>query len=343
MNAPKAQYEILYNGTNITGSILPFVINFSYTDKSKGEADEIELQLEDTDKLWQNEWYPTKGDTLQANIFVLGQELNCGVFTVDEIVSEGTKDGGDVISIKGIAAGINKKIRTRNSYAHENKTLREIANTIAAKHGLSVQGRIIDVRIARETQYNETDLHFLHRIADEYGYTFSIRDKLLIFTNIFEIETKTEALTIKRAEMISRSITDKTSKTYKAVKISHHNPKQRKVITHEQRESEPAYKDAKSDTLVIHLRAENSQQAEIKSKVALYRANSLQQSGNVSIPGNILALAGNNCEVTGCGVFSGKYHISQSTHNVSKDSSYITDLELKRTGLIETKKHKDDE
>lgn len=340
MVLPKATYEVIYNGTNITAAILPCVISFTYTDKAKSEADEIELTLEDSDRLWQNEWYPTKGDTIVAKIFLLGQVLNCGIFTVDEIAGTGSRDVGDTISIKGIAAGINKKIRTKTSFAHENKTLGEIANTVASKHGFTVQGNIDDVRIARETQYRESDLSFLNRLAGEYGYAFSIRDKQIIFTNIFELENKKEALTIHRAEMLSWSITDKISKTYKAVRVMYHNPKQKKLIQHEQQETIPAYEDVKADTLEIRVRADNKQQAEKKGRSALYRANSLQQNGNVQIPGNLFALAGNNCELVEIGMFSGKYYIEQSTHRVSKDSDYTTDLDVKRIGLVEAKKRK---
>lgn len=337
MKAPIVTYEIIYQGTNITGNILPYLISFTYTDKAKGEADELELTLEDSDKLWQNDWYPTKGDKISAKIFDLGKVLDCGTFTVDEITSDISTDG-DIITIKGLAAGINNKIRTKNSYAHENKTLREIANTIASKHGLTLQGTIDNVRIARETQYRETDLSFLARIAAEYGYTFSIRNTDLIFTSVFELESKNEALTIHRNEIISSSITDKTSKSFKAVKLSYHNPQQKKVISFEQQETEPSYTGAKVDTLEIKLRAENKQQAEIKAKVALYNMNSLQQEGNVEIPGNILALAGNNCTLLERGMFSGKYYINQSTHTVDKDGGYTTSIDIKRTGLIEQQK-----
>jgi phage protein D len=339
MIVPKAAYEIIYNGTNITGNILPYTISFSYTDKSKGEADEIELLLEDSDKLWQNEWYPTKGDKVSAKIFYMGNTLDCGTFVVDEITGSGSAEG-DLIAIKGIAAGINKKIRTKLSSAHENKTLREIANTIAAKHGFTVHGKIADVRLGRETQYKETDLQFLNRLANEYGYTFSVRDSKLTFTNIFDIENKENALTILRNEMISWSIGDKTSKTYAAVKISYHNAKQRKVITHTQTEKEKSYQLSKVDTLEIRVRAENEQQAEVKSKVALYRANSLQQEGTIEMPGNILAVAGNNCEIQGIGVFSGKFYLESSTHQVTRDGGYVSSLAVKRVGLIEKKKQK---
>lgn len=340
MNVPKAQYEIIYNGKNITGSIMPFVRSVTYTDKTKAEADEIEIEVEDTQGLWANEWYPQKGDTIAARITLLSQVLECGTFTIDEITGSGSIEG-NVMSIKGIAAGINKKIRTKNCYAHENKKLREIVNTIAAKHGLTVVGKISDVRIGRETQYNETDLHFLQRLAASFGYTFSVRDKSLVFTDVFELEDKAEALNIKRTEMISWNITDKTADTYKNVHVSYHNPRDKKTITNTQKEGKAANETVKDDTLVIKKRVENEQQAEIKGKVALYLANTLQQSGTVEMPGNILALAGNNCTLEGIGFFSGKYHIVTSTHTVIPDSGYTTSLEVKRLGVIAKEKQKD--
>lgn len=90
------------------------------------------------------------------------------------------------------------------------------------------------------------------------------------------------------------------------------------------------------------VQADNKQQAELKAKAALYKVNSLQQEGTVEISGNILATAGNNCELAGLGVFSGLYYINRSTHSISKDGGYATSLEIKRVGLIEKKKQKAD-
>lgn len=340
MNAPKVKYEIVYNGKNITGDILPHVISFTYTDKSHGEADEIQIVLEDKDHLWKNGWYSSKGDTVTARIFHPTQgTLECGTFTVDEISGDGS-ESGDTYTIKALAAGINKKLRTKSSYAHENKTLREIANHIAGKHGLTVEGKIADVRISRKTQYHESDLKFLRELAGEYGYTFSIRDTKLIFTSVFELEKKDAALTIHRTEMFSWSINDKASNTYKTATLSYHNPKQKKTITHTTQESEQAYQGAKVDTLHIKTKVENQQQAELKSRVALYRANSLQQEGTVNMPGNIYAIAGNNATLEGIGMFSGLYYLDSTTHKVDSSEAYTTDISVKRVGLVDKAKQK---
>lgn len=88
----------------------------------------------------------------------------------------------------------------------------------------------------------------------------------------------------------------------------------------------------------IKVRAENKQQAEILGKVALYKANSLKQEGNVELPGNVFALAGNNCTLEGIGWFSGKFYIQTSTHSVDSDGGYSTGIEVKRIGMIDPNK-----
>lgn len=339
MLVPRATYEVVYNGKNITDDILPFVIAFTYTDKCKGEADELELQMEDSAGLWRLDWYPVKGDTITARIFKGGQVLECGTFEVDEIEGSGSMEG-DTFSIRALAAGIKKNFRTKNSFAHENKTLREIVNTVAAKHGLTIVGTIDDIRIGRKTQTHQSDLAFLQALSLEFGYTFSIRNNSLVFESIFELENRTAALTISRNEIGSYSIKDKTSNTYKSASISFHNAKEKKLITHEVAESNEAFSTAKSDTLKIQLRAENKQQAERMAKAALYRANSLQQEGSLEMEGNVFALAGNTCELVHVGMFSGKYFINQSAHSVSKDGGYTTSVDVKRVGLVQKQKQK---
>lgn len=337
MVVDKPSYEILYNGKNITGDILPYCLSFTYTDKSEGESDEIELQLEDSRFLWRLDWYPVKGDKITARIFKRGNTLECGTFVIDEIQIAGSR-GGDTVSMRALAAGTNKKLRTKTSSAHENKTLKEIANTIAQKYGLTVQGAIADVRLNRFHTFRETDLSALKRLSNEFGYTFAIRDTKMIFTNIFELENKQSALTISRKEITSFSITDKTAHTFKAANVVYHDPRKKKVTKNTQAEKNDTYKTVKPDTLEVRVKAENAQQAELKAKVSLYHANSLQQEGSIDMPGNVLALAGNNCELVGFGVCSGKFYIKTSTHAVSRDGGYTTSLEIKRVGLVDKSK-----
>ncbi|WP_153799079.1 phage late control D family protein [Foetidibacter luteolus] len=333
MQVPKTTYEVLYNGKNITGDILPYVLSINYTDRATGEADELEIVLEDSAKLWQLDYYPTHGDTVSVQFFDLGRTLNCGAFTIDEVTASFSLDG-DIVTIKALAAGIHKDLRTVKFYAHEKKTLREIANTIASRHGLTVEGNIPDVRIERKTQYQKTDLHFLQELAHDYGYTFSVRENKLTFTNMLELESKETSLIINRNEVTRVEVTDKTAQTYRTADIKYHHPRKKSTIVFTKPENETAFKSAKADTLVMRKRIENKQQAEIMATVALYRANSLKQEGTVEMPGNVFVLAGNSVQLTGFGMASGKYYITESTHSVSRDGGYASAAQIKRVGLI---------
>jgi len=335
-----ASVKILYNGKNISADISEHLLSLTYTDKTHGESDELEIELEDASKLWQFDWYPEKGAKITASIYDgHGKILECGTFQLDEIEQRGGIDG-DFITFKCIAAGITQKVRTKNNSVHNQKTLREIANTIAARHGLTIAGNIENVTIGYMAQVKETDLHFLKRIAFEYGHVFSLRDNKIIFTNLFELESRGGVATISREDIVSYSITDKTADTYKSTRLKYHDPAQRKLVEWQQQEQNEAYSDVKGDSLELTGRAENVGQAQLKSKAALHNKNSRQQSGNISMPGHVLMMAGNNIELAGLGKLSGLYHIESSTHVVTRSGAYTTEGEIKRVGKISTSKQK---
>jgi phage protein D len=327
-------FKVEYAGKNITSDISSNLIGVTYTDHAEGESDEIEITVEDSEGLWRGDWYPTKGEKMKLDIGYDNQLMPCGTFEVDEIELSGAPD---TIAIRGLAAPIKGTLRTKKSSAHENKTLKEIANTIAGKNGLTVTGEIEDVRFTRVTQNRETDLGFLKRISYDYGHVFSVRDKQLIFTTIYKLEEGNPVATIDRSQIASYSLRDKTAKSFAKAEVKYSNPADKKVV--EANENETDSKSiTKGDTLFMTTKAENKQQAEQKAKAALHRSNSRQQEGSISIEGNPLLVAGNNFELTGMGQLSGKYHIMRSRHRIDRSGGYTTDIEIKRVGYVEVKK-----
>jgi len=333
----KPSFRVVYASKDITRDISKNLISLTYTDAEEDETDEIQLEIEDTDGLWRDAWYPTKGDTMELAIGYDGNLLNCGKFAIDEIELRGVPD---TVTIRGLAAGINSPLRTKKSTAHESQTLRQIAEKIAAANGLSVQGDILNVQIERVTQDRETDLAFLARVAKEYGHLFSIRDKSLIFTSIYAIEKGQPVVTLDRMDLLSYRFTDKTVKTYKEAKVSYREPKTNSVITATVKAGDTledgsgtvggANDLTASDTLAIRTKAENEQQARLKAQSALHRANTDGQEGSLSVYGEPLLVAGNNFMLTGLGKLSGKCHITKSTHRFNRSSGYVTDIDYKR-------------
>lgn len=330
----RAIFKVEYAGKDITSSVSNQVLSVTYTDHSEGESDEVQLHIEDSEGLWRSSWYPKKGEKISLSIGYDDMQVPCGTFEVDEIELAGPPD---TITIRALAAPIKGKLRTKNSTAHENKTLKQIAQTIAGNNGLTLQGEIEDVRFNRVTQNRETDLGFLKRISYEYGHVFSVRDAKLIFTTIFKLEEAGPVQIVDRSDITSYSIKDKTAESYKNAKVKYHNPEDKKVVDASQDEADSKAL-TKGDTLYMTTKAENKQQAEKKAKAALHRANSKQQEGTITLEGAPLLLAGNNFELTGMGELSGKYHIMTSNHKIDRSGGYTTDLDIKRVGYVEVKK-----
>ncbi len=457
--------KIFYNGRNISQEMSQYLISVRYTDKVIGESDEIEIQLEDTDGRWMDGWYPVKGDRIKLQYGFDDTILDCGEFEVDEISLSGPPD---TVSIRAVAAWVTTPMRTRDSKAHENKTLREIVQYVASKNGLtlddgfrvnkvntvvtlknesssvlSIAGvlerlnssnllisekntlinsivqlklnadkstskgfpnighsiyftisvfekvykqqssissgllaeyldavkklkeiaakmasadlvnttttttarKLYTIRIARSTQDREPDLAYLKRLADQFGFAFSIRGTKLIFTSIYELEDGLPVKEIDKTEMSQYSITDKTSETFSSAVVKYQNSKTKSLVTYEVKtasdSSDVAFsKVVKKDVLYVKDRAENKEQAELMAKSALHKKNSLQQVLSFTIYGDPLLVAGNNIIVSGFGQVSGRYHIMSSTHTIDKSNGYSTECECKRVGYVQKVKQK---
>lgn len=372
MNPRRPYFKLLYNGKDITEDISRYlisakVVDKAITDSKKNESDELDIVLEDTDQVWIDDWMPSKGDLLNVELGYTDNFLSFGDFEIDEITYDGPPSR---ISIKAMAAGISRQIRTKRSTAHEGKSLKEIANKIAEAHGLTVEGEISDIRIERKTQDRETDLAFLARIADEYGYMYSIRGTKIIFTAVYDIHKADNVGEIDLTEMISWSVKDSAASTASSATVSYHDPNTNSLVDFTMEAGgefnfgvvEPknvqeaiqqttvandvtknvvlgaVYKSVvektglKPDQIQLRTRAENVQQAEAKAKSALHKANSRQVTISVKVPGNPRFMAGANVEITGLRKLSGKYNIEKVEHSFSTNGGYENDIDGKKVG-----------
>jgi phage protein D len=329
------RFKVVYEGKDITKDITKNMVQVSYTDNASEQSDEISFTVEDTKGLWRGSWYPAKGDKVSLSIGYGNELLECGTFTVDEIEISGPPD---TVTIRALAAAISSPLRTKNSKAHEKQSLRQIANGIAGKYGYTIvatdgSSSLLDnIRIDRVTQNRETDLAFLSRVGGEYGIIFSVRDKKLVFSSIYDIENGQPVLEIDRTDMIRYSFKDKSTKSYKKARVRHKHVSSNENIEFIYDGDEQEQKES-GDTLEVHARAENTQQAEAKAKAKLHHANSSGKEANFSVPGNPLLVAGNNVTVTGLGNLSGKFHIKRSTHSIST-SGYTTDCEIYKPSSV---------
>ena len=112
----RASVEISIQGKDVSMDLWPHLLSLSYVDKADDELDDLQLTLEDREGLWQGDWLPKHGDiisvTIVANDFRAPgeEELDCGEFEVDELTLETSRDGGDVVTIKGVPAAVKSSL-----------------------------------------------------------------------------------------------------------------------------------------------------------------------------------------------------------------------------------------
>lgn len=324
VGVPAPRWRLTYSGKDISDALAPDAISISYTDFLEGQSDELEVSLQDRDGKWRAAWYPTKGDRLTLDIGYAHRPLMpCGTFEIDEVEQSGPPD---VIRLRALAAGITGPLRTKNSRAFEGVGLREIAEKIAAEHGLAVVGQVGGPPFERVSQHDETDVAFLKRLASEHGHVFSVRGANLVFHELLDLRRAAPARTIGRGDMVRYRFANRTHKVYRACKAIYHDPATKEVIEH-------MVEDAAfpgGDVLKLTGRCETATQAETKARSALERANQGERKGSLVVPGEPSMVAGLVIAVAGLGVMDGRYLIETSRHAIDRRGGYTTELEVTR-------------
>lgn len=263
---------LTYQGVNITADISSMVLSISYVDELGGRSGELEIALEDREKRWQGAWFPQQGDAVSLLIGYNGELLlPCGDFQVDDLEVEGPPD---VFHLRCLPAWITPSLRTRNSCGYENQSLLQIAATIAARHAMTVIGAPNQTELSylRITQRQETDLEFLHRVAIEHDYDFTVRGDLLVFYARASLEAQPVGLTLYRNDVERFSFVAKTHRIYKQAQAAYFDPYAKQLYTQTAQADPPV---ATGDTLKLVARCENGQQALERASAALHEVNRL--------------------------------------------------------------------
>lgn len=328
-DVPHPAWRLLYVGqqrADLTSDISPAVLSITYHDKAEGEASEIEVELEDRLHRWQGPAFPRRGDTLQLDIGYAGALVPCGQFEIDEVELEGPPD---VVHIKAISAGIMPDMRTHASRAYHGRTILQIAEEVAKRHGLTVVGAPAEpeVTLERVTQRHETDLAFLRRLANLYGYSFTLRGRQLVFEAREHLERTAPTLTITRQPTTRFRFRARTGRVFRSAAVSYHDARSKKLHAHR----ETASGDVPcGDTISVPQRCESGTDAKAKAKAALHGHNRHERTASLSLVGDAKVAARVNVRLTGWGQFDGMYHVDSSSHRLTRGGGYETTAELRQ-------------
>ncbi|AMO55613.1 contractile injection system protein, VgrG/Pvc8 family [Endozoicomonas montiporae] len=312
---------------DITNAIKDRLISLSVTDESGIQSDTLEIKLDDRDRSVR---LPRTGAELFLHLGYRNDKLSpMGLFIVDELNMEGPPD---TLTIRARAADFRQSLKSQNTRSWENVTLDDLTRTIAGNHQLEpvIAETLKDKTIAHIDQTEESDLHFLTRLARQYDAVSTIKEGRLLFVpkgqgrtasgkDLPAISLTPEQLTRYRFTMTDRG-------KYTAVIAHWHNSAtaQRVPVRVGEPDTKPVYT----------LRGQHPDE-EAAKVAARSKLDSLQrgtQTASLTLPGNPSLRVEGKLTLTGFrnGV-DGEWVINQVTHKLGR-SGFVTSIRAESVG-----------
>lgn len=344
MEARRISVIIKYNNKDISVDISKYLKSISYTDNLSGEADDLQITLEDKAGLWQSTWIPEKGALLDVmlqqkywqTLSELPQSLRLGLFEIDEITSSGYPSE---VQIKAVSVPDNNTLRgTERSRSWEKAKLQVIANDIASAAGMSLfwdteENPVLD----RAEQTEQSDLSFLYAICKDKGLALKISDKKIIIFDEAKYEAEKAKITIVKPGTVYKkesgmkylfvgtgySLRTKIRDIYAACRVSYQQGSSKSNI-------EATYTAAgkKGKTLQVNEQVESVAEALNLAKKRLREKNKDEVTGSLNMLGNFVLLSGVTVNLLGFGAFDDKYLITRASHDIG--SGYTTNIDVRR-------------
>ena len=299
MEARRILTIIKYNNKDISADISKYLKSISYTDNLSGEADDLQITLEDKSGLWQSTWMPEKGALLDAmlqqkywqTLSALPQSLRLGLFEIDEITSSGYPSE---VQIKAVSVPDNNTLRgTERSRSWEKAKLQVIANDIASDAGMSLfwdteENPVLD----RAEQTEQSDLSFLYAIC---------KDKKIIVFDEAKYEAEKAKITIVKPGTVYKkesgmkylfvgtgySLRTKIRDIYAACRVSYQQGSSKSNI-----EATYTVAGKKGKTLQVNEQVESVAEALNLAKKRLREKNKDEVTGSLNMLGNFVLLSG---------------------------------------------------
>lgn len=328
MKARRIEVEIMIAGKNVTADIAKYLKSISYSDVMEGEADTAQINLQDRDRLFIGDWFPTRGDTCSITLKKFENDswetLNLNDFEIDEITN-GAGSSGNTAAIKLNSIANKSELRSIDkSRSWENVKLSKIASDIASESGLKLfYDTKTDPEIKRAEQREKSNLSFLYGLCKKNYLALKISDsKLVIFdAEKYEEQEPIATLIYGESQIKNFSGTATISKIYKSAHVKYQHGKNAEKYDF-------TYSDDKKEsgmTIEINEKVESQAEAERLAKNKLREKNREEIKVNLQVVGDFSYHAGSTIELKNFGFYDGKYMLKKVNHEVG--SGYTCKLE----------------
>lgn len=170
-------FSLLLQDNNITQNIRKRLISLSLTDNRGFEADQLDIELDDSDGLMA---MPQRNAVLSLALGWQGSPLTPkGQFTVDEVEHRGAPD---TLTIRARSADFRGSLNTRRDESYHDTTLSDIVQKVAARNKLkaSLAAGLGTIKISHIDQTQETDAAFITRLATLNGAVAAVKNGALL-------------------------------------------------------------------------------------------------------------------------------------------------------------------
>ena len=310
----------------LNDQVMARIMTLSVTDNKNLDADELTLTLDDHDGALA---LPKRGVKLQCWMgFEDAGIHDMGIYIVDSSEWSGTPD---TISIRAKSADFKSSLKSGHSQSYHNKTLGEIAETVAKRQQLtlSIKPELVSIDVGHVDQTDESDIHLLTRLCHQYGAVVNIKHgKLLIFTANSNVSASGHALDItiitrQTGDQFRYSVEDRQS-DYDNVSASYQDTKTatRKTVNNNEaktktRRLKGTYKSKEAATA-----AANAEAKRIKEEQAKFSITTAYAYPAVTTESPI-TLQGFKADIDAL-----KWTVDKATHTYGKSSGLTTQLEL---------------
>lgn len=324
--------RITIEGKDVTSDVSRYLQNVTYEDVLSGETDTVELEFEDEARLFISSWFPTRGATLQVELFRENwqsdgqlETLPLGLFEVDEIQNSYPPN---IAKIKGNSCPQNSALRqTDESKSWEDVKLSQIAFDIAEASGVALfYDTSYDPVIKRAEQSELSRLAFLEKICKDNGLAVKIANGTLIIFDEekYEQQSAVSVIAYDLSTVKKFSGTATLTEIYKACEVVYkHGKKDEKI----QARFEDSSKES-GKTLKVNQKVEDQAEADRLARKKLREKNREEVKVQLTLVGRFCYLSGQVVELTGHGFYDGGYLIERARHKVG--DGYEVDLELRR-------------
>lgn len=326
-------------GTDVTDDANRYLLSLKYTDNEVDKADDLQLNLDDREGVWLNNWLDsdegTKGAELSAAIIQKNwdssgrdMELDCGIFQIDDLSGNGPPA---TVKIKGTSLPHQAAIRTaRQTRAWENITLRGVSEEIARRNGMKyMYESTFNPFYDRREQVNLSDISFLQGLCNNAGISLKASGGIIILFDAATYEQRPTVLTITKGKSNIHTYGFKTTlndSNYARSKVVYTDPRTGHTLEYI---FTPPGSDPDGQTYYINERTTNLDEARNLAMRRLRQKNKGATKMNFTLDGDVRLLAGVTVNTRGFGMFSCKYIIESATHNVG-EGGYTTSIKLRR-------------